>query len=99
MQEVLEKKVIFLHFFEKQQPKAAVDRPDGTGGNTKKVCIGIRKKTARQPFTDAGPVTGYCFSPPLLSRGCVSGTGAAGVSTLTAGFGSGFSRYFFPQNQ
>lgn len=44
MQEVLEKKVIFLHFFEKQQPKAAVDRPDGTGGNTKKVCIGIRKK-------------------------------------------------------
>lgn len=44
MQEVLEKKVIFLQFFEKQQPKVAVDRPDGTGGNTKKVCIGIRKK-------------------------------------------------------
>ena len=31
MQEVLEKKVIFLQFFEKQQPKAAADRPDGTG--------------------------------------------------------------------
>lgn len=41
---MLEKKVIFLQFFEKQQPKVAVDRPDGTGGNTKKVCIGIRKK-------------------------------------------------------
>ncbi|WP_116885522.1 hypothetical protein [Victivallis vadensis] len=47
MQEVLEKKVIFLQFFEKQQPKAAADRPDGTGGNTKKVCIGIRKKRLR----------------------------------------------------